>query len=209
MSSPMHAAVRPAQPSELPIVVDILAEAFAEDPFFDWLVLQDENAAKRRRTAFEAFVNVLGSGYGEIWITGGGEGAAIWYHPGRWQISAVTQLRLLPRLLRTTGLGAGWKKFFSVNSLERRHPKTPHFYLLTIGVVPACQGRGYGRVLLKPLLESCDSQRMPGYLETAKESNIAVYERYGFTVLEQLRLPFDGPVIWTMWRKGFSSNSPG
>jgi len=33
-----------------------------------------------------------------------------------------------------------------------------------------------------PILEHCDSEGMPAYLESSKESNIAFYRRHGFKV---------------------------
>lgn len=204
MSSSGRISVRRATLSETPLVVDILARAFADDPFFHWLVVQDDEVEARRRAIFEAFVAGLGFPRGEVWIAEGAGGAAIWHHPGRWRAGWLTQLRLMPRFVNAAGLAAGWPKFIALNSLERRHPKEPHYYLFTVGVVPEDQGRGYGRALLAPLLDLCESQGMPGYLETAKESNIAIYERYGFRVLTRFNLPFGGPTVWTMWRDGAS-----
>ena len=59
--------------------------------------------------------------------------------------------------------------------------------------------KGLGGALLTHRLEVCDSTHMPAYLETQKPENLPFYERFGFSVLEEIT--DDGcPTLWTMWR---------
>lgn len=192
--------VRPAVRSDGPKVVDTLAGAFTDCPFFNWLVVQDQDADRRRKLVFDAFVNVLGFERGEVWTTDDQRGAAIWYQPGQWRMNASGLFGFLPLFLKAAGPARSWQKFIGLNKLERRHPPEPHFYLLTLGVAPSRQRQGYGRELLRPLLKRCDERRFPAYLETADDENIPIYERYGFTMQETFDLSFGGPTIWTMRR---------
>ena len=85
--------------------------------------------------------------------------------------------------------------------IESMHPhEEPHWYLATLGTDPEVQGRGIGSALLRPVLEHCDAEGQPAYLESSKEKNLAFYSRHGFEVVKEVPLPGGGPTIWTMWR---------
>lgn len=137
---------------------------------------------------------------GEVWMTAGGESAAVWAAPDRWRSSVRDDLdfsraMLHPRLLRRAPL-VGW----GLLGLERRHPpEPPHWYLATLGTEPAAQGQGLGTAVLAPVLEECDRDGVGAYLESSKESNIDYYARFGFRVTAEVRLP-RGPRVWPMWR---------
>ena len=58
---------------------------------------------------------------------------------------------------------------------------------------------GIGSALIQPILDVCDRDEVPAYLESSKERNIDFYARHGFRVTDELALP-DGPPVWPMWR---------
>jgi ribosomal protein S18 acetylase RimI-like enzyme len=70
-----------------------------------------------------------------------------------------------------------------------------------LGVHPDHQGRGFGSHLMRPVLERCDSERIPAYLETDSERNVTLYERHGFRTRSKENLPGGGPPVWFMWRE--------
>ena len=53
---------------------------------------------------------------------------------------------------------------------------------------------------MQPVLERCDAEGTPAYLETDTERNVQLYERHGFEVTEEFDLPGGGPPVWLMWR---------
>ena len=83
--------------------------------------------------------------------------------------------------------------------MEEKHPSDPHYYLFFLGTRPEWQGRGIGSGLMTPVLETCDREHVPAYLEATSERNKALYLRLGFEVADEIRLP-DGPTMWPMWR---------
>jgi len=56
-----------------------------------------------------------------------------------------------------------------------------------------------GSALLREVLEGCDRDRSPAYLEASNEGCKRLYLRHGFTVTGEIRLPA-GPPLWCMWR---------
>lgn len=91
--------------------------------------------------------------------------------------------------------------------LERRHPRQRHYYLPYIGVRPAAQGRGLGTGLLAPVLERCDRERLPAYLEASSPDNARLYRRLGFTTREIIR-PLGSPPIELMIRDPGTAAAP-
>ena len=124
------------------------------------------------------------------------EGAALWAPPDAWAAPPGELLRgiraLTPHRALITVYGLG--------DIERVHPRQTHFYLSVLGVEPGRQGQGVGSRLIGPGLEMCDREGVPAYLETAKARNVTFYERHGFRVTDERRLP-RGPKVWLMWRE--------
>lgn len=75
----------------------------------------------------------------------------------------------------------------------------PHYYLFLLGTRPESQGHGLGSSLMAPVLERCDRDRVPAYLEATSERNVPLYLRHGFEVTAEIQIP-GGPKMWPMWR---------
>ncbi len=99
-------------------------------------------------------------------------------------------------------LGEANARFRAAEDTMRGHrPTYPHFYLQGLGADPPRQGEGLGCAVLAPVLARCDRERLLAYLETTKERNVGFYERRGFSVVGEARLPLDGPPMWFMLRE--------
>ena len=73
--------------------------------------------------------------------------------------------------------------------VEAKHPHEPHWYLASLGTAVDQQGKGMGGALMRPVLEHCDAEGIPCYLESSKERNLPFYRRHGFEVVEEVPLP--------------------
>jgi len=60
----------------------------------------------------------------------------------------------------------------AMDTLERRHPREPHWYLQAIGNRSGVPGERLWGVLLRHRLALIDAAGMPAYLEASKESNV-------------------------------------
>jgi ribosomal protein S18 acetylase RimI-like enzyme len=185
--------------ADLPVLTRMLTRAFDDDPVARYGCPRDE-LRPWMLERFHAARNRQMLRSGEIWMSAGGESAAVWAAPDRWRSAvrddlAFSRAMLHPRLLRRAPL-VGW----GLHGIERRHPAAPpHWYLATLGTDPEAQGRGLGTAVLAPVLEECDRDGIGAYLESSKERNLDYYARFGFRVTRELRLP-RGPRVWLMWR---------
>ena len=76
----------------------------------------------------------------------------------------------------------------------------PYIHLLIMGVSQEFQGKGFGGKLLRAVIEKADTEKKPIYLETQKEENVSLYEKYGFDVRKKLILPVVNTPMWVMVR---------
>lgn len=164
-----------------------LAGAFMDDPAACHILPDGE---RRRRVLFWMYprwVRALAR-RGESHTTPAMEGGALWRPPdtGVWawnwdQVRAG--LLLAPFILRPGELLRF--RAFHADAMRRmrRHVTSPHWVLDVLGVSPDRQGCGVSRRMLSPTLSRADAQNLPCYLLTNKEQNIAIYGRFGFSVL--------------------------
>ena len=71
-------------------------------------------------------------------------------------------------------------------TLDEHLPHEPHDYLPIVGTRPEQQGRGIGTALLGPVLERCDREQRPAYLEATSARNRTLYARLGFRVTGEI-----------------------
>jgi ribosomal protein S18 acetylase RimI-like enzyme len=185
--------------ADAPAIVEVLARAFDDDPWIDWLARKGPRRGAAIRELFDVSLRGMALAHDECWTTTSLEGAALWIPPGAWRLRLWDQLRLLPTAARISGAGRLLHIGRSTAGIARAHPGVPHYYLLQLGVDPPAQGKGLGRRLLGPVLERCDRERLPAYLETAREANLAFYRRDGFEVTSEHAIP-GGPTVWGMLR---------
>lgn len=176
-----------------------LARAFVDDPFFVWM-FPDEGARMRRAARFFRMdLSVLMIPRGATWTDVDRRAAAVWAPPGTWKIRVVEQLRAAPTSVATLRRRT-IRVLRGFGYLESAHPEEPHWYLATLGTDPDHQGEGRGSAVMRPVLERCDRDGLPAYLESSKASNIPFYERHGFEVTGEVVMP-DGPRVWPMLRE--------
>jgi ribosomal protein S18 acetylase RimI-like enzyme len=175
-----------------------LGRAFEDDPIFGWLLPDDKTRLDRITKLHALELEKIFLRHDATWTTADRTGAAIWAPPGKWRVKTSEEIRNLPGLIGCLGrrLIPGLRLFEHV---AKFHPREPHWYLAVLGTEPAHQGKGIGSALLQPVLERCDAELVPAYLESSKEANIAFYRRHGFEVRDEITMP-GGPTVWPMWR---------
>ncbi len=197
--------VTPAAPADLGAVVDVLAEAFEDDPVLAVVVGGPAGAVRRERLR-HLFDGVVRSGPGAAGTVdvarraGAADvlGAAVWQAPGAGR-GLAAELPHLPVFLRVDGVRGVLRAARVQHVLERQRPDRPHWYLQEIGVPVAARGLGVGAALLTARLAAVDEADAPAYLESSTPRNRRLYRRHGFVETAPVRgLPGAAPV--GMWR---------
>jgi len=191
--------IRSATGDDVPPVAVALARAFYDDPVMSWLFRDDARRPRRLERGFTLFLTGIYLQHQACYTTDGLAGGALWAPPGKWHLGPLAQLRLLPRMASVFGRDLP-RVLRAIAFIESRHPHEPHYYLAVLGVEPQAQGKGLGAALMRPVLERCDREGIPAYLESSSERSRALYLRNGFEVVEEIVYPGGGPPSWRMWR---------
>lgn len=179
--------ISPLRSGETVVASRLLAAALRDDPGWQHVVPD----GGRRLAALTAITRVAlrdALAFGSVLSAREGEGlagVAVWLPPGRYPMNARRKLRAVPAM---AALAAhiprdirNLSRFGA--SVDAAFPPAPVWYLQVLGVHPDWQRRGLGQQLLRPVLSTAERTGVACYLETAKLSNIAYYQRFGFALM--------------------------
>ncbi|WP_405665424.1 GNAT family N-acetyltransferase [Streptomyces sp. NBC_01166] len=194
----MGVRVRRADQRDRDQVVQILEEAFHHDPVSSWVFPDEEH----RRAVHGRFLGVFADitlEEGRVDLLEDGTAVALWLSV---PAGAPEEGDDTPALMRETADPDNERAELVGRLTGAVHPHDrAHEYLLMIGVSPERQGEGIGEALMRGVLERCDREGTPAYLEASSERSRGLYERLGFTFMGRtVDLP-EGPPMWPMWRE--------
>lgn len=197
MDMDLPEGVSVAQRRDWKILGDILGEAFADDPVNQWIFGND----RAIQSLFRIMADDIYTREGFCHLAGS-EAATMWLPMGVTpDLSPFGLFRFMMSQMRWGEKGALKRGMAAGKEMERYHPDTPHVYLFAIGTTKAGRGKGLGKALLRPVLDRCDAEGWPVYLENTNPANAGFYGAHGF---ERMAEPFtlgDGsPVMEPMWR---------
>ena len=194
--TPTGRPVRTVTEADLAAVTSTLDVAFFDDPVLCWWIPEDH----RRRDILPAFFRLIVEVHfplGAIYGSDEMNATAVWVPPGR-QPTADEMAALVPLFAEATEEYAD-RLFATLERMDALHPTEAHWYLFFLGTVPQWQSRGLGSALMRAVLEACDRDSIPAYLEATSERNKQLYLRHGFEVTGEMPLG-DGVSLWPMWR---------
>lgn len=194
---PMTHTPKTATADDAPLVSRTLARAFDDDPMMRGFFPDD---ASREAGLGRYFTTIFTRQYVHHAVCERTEAATAFWVPPEAQANAVPDAETVQQLQEILGDRAPLFRD-TIETAAKHTPQEPHWYLAVIGVDPAAQGQGQGAALLRSGLAKADAAGLPAYLESSKPSNLPLYEHFGFTVREELRLPEGGPTLWAMRRE--------
>ncbi|WP_018146918.1 GNAT family N-acetyltransferase [Henriciella marina] len=176
---------------------DITAEAFRDDPVNRYLFGTPEGV--------RAAMRVLAR---HVYLPAGmchlidDKGATMWLPPGAGPAFGLrAQILFALGQLRHGSKGAMKRAMHLSSLMEKHHPIAPHMYLFSIGTTEAARGKGIGKTLLRPVLDACDRDGVPVYLENSNAANHGFYTAHGFEKTAEFNVGEDGPPMAPMWRE--------
>jgi len=170
---------RHALPADRSAIIDTLADAFATDPFWMYLLADGPqpvpSMTMREVMALEHDAHVTA---GHTYVVDD-RAAALWEPPGvQCDLGPVggfladhVEPERLTRAMEAFAETADWR------------PSEPHFYLHLIGARSEARGQGIGSTMLRRVLSICDSESIPAFLEASSPRNADLYLRHGFETL--------------------------
>lgn len=190
--------VRTGTVDEIPRMATTLASAFNHDPVFQWMT-PERNREQRLRRFFTSQLRFT-IRHDAVITTDDGKGVAVWLPPDQWKVPNGELVKLFPTLVRAFG-GRLPRVLGGLSMIEKKHPKDPpHWYLEFLGTQRESQRSGIGSRVIGFMLERCDQEGIPAYLEASSPENVPFYRRHGFEVIEDLHLK-NGPTFWAMMRE--------
>jgi GNAT superfamily N-acetyltransferase len=204
----MGVVIRTAGQDDRELVVRLLDEAFQDDPVSGWVFPGKEYRRRTHHRLMAAFADAVFAD-GRIDLTEDGAACALWLPVPAGEHGVAEP---------DDGSGKGGEdgpaqvreavdpENERVELIARLtadiHPSgRAHQYLWMIGVAPGRQGEGLGTALIESVLDRCDREGLPAYLEASSARGRVLYERLGFEFTGRaLDLP-DGPRMWPMWRE--------
>lgn len=191
------ASVRLATWADAAPLAQTLAHAFLDDPVLMYFLPDERTRAAKLPRLFKMLFK-LGLPHCACYVTSNYEAVTLWRPPNEWHLSFWEYILNGPELLGIFGAGA-LNAMVTMDRIEKKHPKKPHWYLQIIGTEPECQGKGYGSLIMRDRLAATDALGVDCYLESSKITNIPIYKSFGFEVTGEIKIP-NGPTLWPMWR---------
>lgn len=141
--------------------------------------------------------------YGKLLLTHDKTGSVIWLPGKNFRPTLPQEIRsgmaLIPlqvgvkttlRLMYHDSEAEGWIKKHAVPNMG---------YIWNIGVLPEAQGKGYSRLLIDQSIEQMRQEGLTEcWLKTEDAKNVTIYQKLGFTVMNQMVVKSSGISSWAM-----------
>ena len=192
------------QEKDLNRLAEIAADAYCDYPLHNWFT-KGKYDAKASRLIMQISLKTMSedaviyadseemNGFA-VWLPFGFTGSKTlpFLMNGGFSLIFHSGLGIIGRLLAYENYAMNLKKAF-----------TDHYdwYLYNVCVKKEAQGKGISKKLLSPMLQFCDDERMVTYLETNKETNVGLYQHYGFDLMKEELIPKTSVTHYAMVRK--------
>lgn len=170
-------------------IVDILTNSFDDNGSVNYIIKQDKKRTQRIKKLMEYSFDVCFL-FGKVFLSDNKKGCALIVLPEKKKTTFKSVLLDLKLIFSSVGLSNVKKTMDRETKIKRLQPKDPMYYLWFIGVEPDSQNAGTGSVLLSEIIEESKSYKRIICLETSTLKNLPWYQKFGFTIYNELNLGY-------------------
>ena len=189
---------------DLDRVADVAADAYRDYPLHNWLTKGKYDAVASKMIMKITLKSMMKDAviYADseeingfaVWLPFGFTGSKTlpFLMSGGLKLIFHSGIGIIDRLLTYENYAMNLKKQFTNNY---------DWYAYNLSIKKDAQGKGIASKLMRPMLQFCDDERMMAYLETNKESNVGLYQHYGFDLMKEEVIPKSSVMHYAMVRK--------
>lgn len=192
--------IRRADKKDWPLLTEILADAFTEDPVLRWMSKHPAFPEYSYSVSLPGFEKV-----GGMLMDDQGLAACLYVKPG-YEMHNPVSARVIARGLLRFGPGPLLRSLRFLNTIAQHHHTPAHTYVFAIGARRQAHGCGLGSAVMKYFLTSVADPDLPVYLENSNPANTAFYRKFGFEPQKAFR-PGNGPQLVGMLRPAESQTA--
>ena len=116
-----------------------------------------------------------------------------------WKYIKAGALGMIPRMgFSCVKKMSSFEKF--AMEIKNKHAKPGCWYLYAFVTMPEFRGKGLGSKIMKPMLKYLDDNHQDCYLETLLPINVDIYEKFGFELKEEIKVPNTDLTLYAMLR---------
>lgn len=196
--------VKLINPKDICRTLDSVALAYEDYPMFNYIVKGKSNAGSIKQIIHSSImaskVDYIGLTFGE-----NNEAVAIFIKPNYKGAPALPFLcKGGLKLILKHSLGIVFRLLNYENhamKVKAKYSDDNCWYLYSLTVHPDYQHTGLASKVMQPMLNFFDATGQSCYLETNKDGNIAMYEHFGFELMEKGYIPNTDVVHYAMRRE--------
>ncbi len=177
----------PLKASQIDRATDILCTAFHDAVWAKFAFPDSSKRAQALRLIFRSQAKFC-LRYGYAYTTPEVNAVACWIASENARYTFWRKLRtgmlFVPRRLGRESRHRFSEITNTFNQVRQRLMKGPYWYLVMLGVDPACKGQGLGSKVHNKVLRLADEAGALCYFETYSERHVEYYKKFGFEVLE-------------------------
>ncbi|MEN0056854.1 MAG: GNAT family N-acetyltransferase [Mucilaginibacter sp.] len=166
-------------------VIEILSQSFENNQSVNYIINPEGNKQQRIRALMDYSFEICFM-YGAVYLSDDKKACALVMYPDKKKFSFKSTLLDIKLLLNSIGITRAGKAMSRESAIKANYPNEPIYYLWFLGVQNDEQNAGIGSKLLKEIIKDSQIQKRPIYLETSTIKNIPWYQKFGFSIYNEL-----------------------